>query len=198
MFYKDPVDPIIRQGDIINGLISPEIIAHNFLDKRFTTNSDPSFSIDVRFNFAAVITPCCTIQKANYLSLCPLIPLLKDFEQNPFLSEDPTRVNLKVPPEKCVPPISWEKVLTPEERQRRIEKGSTYIYLQYFVFKKYKDILTDDVMIDFTNTFNIRRKDLGNKNIKMLPVRVLQLSDETRETLRQKLVAFFIRKPEEE
>lgn len=199
MFYKDPVDQIIRQGDIIKGLISPEVIAHKFLDKSVINNSeDPSFSIDFRFNFAVVITPCCTLQKANYISLCPLIPLLKDFEQNPYLFEDPTRVNFKVAPEKCVPPIAWEKKLPPEEKQKRIEKGPTYIYFQYFVFKKDKDNLTDDMMIDFNNTFNIRRKELGNKNEKMLPVKVLQLSDETRETLRQKLVAYFIRKPEEE
>lgn len=198
MFYKDSVDQIIRQGDIIKGLISPEVIAHKFLDKGVINNSGPSFSIDVRFNFAAVITPCCTIQKANYLSLCPLIPLLKDFGQNPYLSEDPTRINLKVSPEKCVPPKVWENVLSPDEKQKRIEKGPTYIYVQYFVFKKDTDILTDYMMIDFNNTFNIRRKELGNNNEKMLPVKVFQLSDETRETLRQKLVAYYIRKPEDE
>jgi len=124
--------------------------------------------------------------------------LLKDFGQNPYLSEDPTRINLKVTPEKCLPPIAWEKGLSPDEKQKRIEKGPTYIYVQYFVFKKDKDILTDDMMIDFNNTFNIRRKELGNNNEKMLPVKVFQLSDETRETLRQKLVAYYIRKPEEE
>lgn len=53
------------------------------------------------------------------------------------------------------------------------------------------------MMIDFNNIFNIRRKDLGNNNEKMLPSKLLQLSDETREMLRHKLSAYYLRVPEE-
>jgi hypothetical protein len=196
MFYKAPHDQIIRQGDIIKGLISPGVITHKFLDNDNIDYSNPSFSIDVRFNLVAVITPCCTIQKADYISLCPLNPLLKDIHKNPHLIEDPTRLNQKVKPENCLPPNVWENILPSDIKQKRIELGSTYIYMQNFVFKKHNGILNNDVMIDFNNIFNIRRKDLGNNNEKMLPSKLLQLSDETREILRHKLSAYYLRVPE--
>lgn len=198
MFYKDPPDQIIRQGDIIKGLISPGVITHEFIDNDNIDYSNPSFSIDVRFNLVAVITPCCTIQKADYISLCPLNPLLKDIHKNPHLIEDPTRLNLKVKPENCLPPNVWDNKLPPDIKQKRIELGPTYIYMQNFVFKKYDGILNNDVMIDFNNIFNIRRKDLGNNNEKMLPSKLLQLSDESRDTLRHKLSAYYLRVPDEE
>ncbi|PHP45399.1 hypothetical protein B6V01_004205 [Methanosarcinales archaeon ex4572_44] len=132
MFYKDPPDQIIRQGDIIKGLISPGVITYNFLDIDNIYFQKPFFSIDVRFNLVAVITPCCTIQKADYI-----------------------------------------------------------------FFKKYNGILNNDMVIDFNNIFNIRRKDLGNNNEKMLPSKLLQLSDETRDILRHKLSAYYLRVPEE-
>ncbi len=198
MFYKDPPDQIIRQGDIIKGLISPGVITYNFLDIDNIYFQKPFFSIDVRFNLVAVITPCCTIQKADYISLCPLNPLLKNINKNPHLMEDPTRLNQKVKPEHCVPPDVWKDKLPPDLKQRRIELGPTYIYLQHFVFKKYNGILNNDMVIDFNNIFNIRRKDLGNNNEKMLPSKLLQLSDETRDILRHKLSAYYLRVPEEE
>lgn len=198
MFYKAHLDQIIRQGDIIKGLISPGVITYKFLDIDNIDHLNPSFSIDVRFNLVVVITPCCTIQKADYISLCPLNPLLKSINKNPYLIEDPTRLNLKVKPENCVPPDVWKDKLPPDEKQRRIELGSSYIYLQYFVFEKHNGILNSDMMIDFNNIFNIRRKDLGNNNEKMLPSKLLQLSDETREMLRHKLSAYYLRVPEED
>ena len=198
MFYKDTPDQIIRQGDIIKGLISPGVITNQFLDVDNIDNQNSSFSIDVRFNLVAVITPCCTIQKADYISLCPLNPLLKSMNKNPYLIEDPTSLNQKVKPENCLPPDVWENKLHPDEKQRRIESGPSYIYLQNFVFKKHNDILKNDMMIDFNNIFNLRRKDLGSNNEKMLPSKLLQLSAETREMLRHKLSAYYLRVPEED
>lgn len=198
MFYKSPYDQIIRQGDIIKGLISPEIITNKFLDNN-EKDFGGSFSIAVKFNYVTTITPCCNIQKSDYIALCPLIPLRKDFrlESHKFIFEDPTRINRLIAPEKSVPPIAWEKKISSKEKQIRIERGPTYIYLNNFVFEKYGDILSENMMIDFDNIFNIRRKDLGNGNQKLLSAKVLQLSDEIRNTLREKLVAYYFKIPEE-
>lgn len=114
MFYKVPFNQIIRQGDITEGLISFGAIVYDFLTDRNICGFDskPRFSIDLRFNYTTVITPCCTIKKAKYISLCPLYPISKiiKLKDNPHLDEDPTRINEPVQAEKCVPPSVWENV----------------------------------------------------------------------------------------
>lgn len=203
MFYKVPFDQIIRQGDIIEGLISFGAIVHNFFRDEIICGFDlkPSFSIDLRFNYTAVMTPCCTIRKATYISLCPLYPASKKIHKlscNPYLHEYPTRINTPVPAEKCVPPDVWETKLPEDEKEKRQQKGRMFVYESFFVFKRYENIFKEDMIIDFNDTFSIRRQDLGNDLEQMLPSKVLQLTDETRGTFRQKLVKFYIRVPEEE
>ena len=199
MFYKIPFDQIIRQGDIIKGLSSPRIIVYKLLTGKnvFGGDSDPCFSIDMRFNCVVVMTPCCTIQKADYITLCPLYPVSNKFRSNPYLAEDPTRINTIVPPEKCIPPKGWEG-LPDEEKQKRLQKGSVFVFQSNFVFKKFESIFGDDMFIDFNDTFSIRRKDLGNNNEKLLPAKILQLTNDTRASLRQKLIKYYDRIPEEE
>ena len=199
MFYKIPFDQIVRQGDIIKGLGSPRIIVYKLLTGKnvFGGDSDPCFSIDMRFNCVVVMTPCCTIQKADYISLCPLYPVSNKFRRNPHLVEDSTRINTIVPPEKCIPPEGWDG-LPDEEKQKRIQRGPVFVFQSNFVFKKFENIFEDNMIIDFNDTFSIRRKDLGNNNEGLLLAKILQLTDDTRATLRQKLIKYYDRIPEEE
>ncbi len=159
MFYKVPFDQTIRQGDIIEGLISFGSIVHKFLSDEIICGFDskPSFSIDLRFNYTAMMTPCCTIRKATYISLCPLYPVSKKIKltPNPYLSEDPTRINTPVPAEKCVPPNAWEKELSADEKEKRRQKGSMFVYGSFFVFKRYESIFEEDMIIDFNDTFSM-------------------------------------------
>jgi len=92
----------------------------------------------------------------------------------------------------------WNEKLTEVEREMKRQLGKTYTELSYFVFRKHEGIFEEDMTIDFNDIFCIRKKDLGSYLEKLLPFKVLQLNDETRAHLRQKLVKFFGRVPEED
>ncbi len=203
MFYKVPFDQKIRQGDVAEGLISFGAIAYKLLsgDDICDFDSQPCFGIDLRFNYNVVMTPCCTIKKANYISFCPLYPVskkIKNLINKEYLNEYPTRINTPVPAEKCVSVRYWNEKLTEVEREMKRQLGKTYTELSYFVFRKHEGIFEEDMTIDFNDIFCIRKKDLGSYLEKLLPFKVLQLNDETRAHLRQKLVKFFDRVPEED
>lgn len=203
MFYKFPLDQVIRQGDVTEGLISFGAIAYKLLsgDDICDFDSQPCFGIDLRFNYNVVMTPCCTIEKANYISFCPLYPVskkIKNLINKEYLNEDPTRINTPVPAEKCVSVRYWNEKLTEVEREMKRQQGKTYTELSYFVFRKHDGIFEEDMTIDFNDIFCIRKRDLGNYLEKMLPFKVLQLTNDTRANLRQKLVKFFGRDPEED
>lgn len=196
MFYADDPAPEIRQGDIFEGMVSIGIVPSKFLTASILNKeTNPCFSVNLGFSYAAVITPCCDIQKRDYLAFCPLMTLIPRVRQNAFFNEDPTRLNRKVNPENTVPKIAWDKI--PEaEKALKISQGKKYAFVNNFVFEKFEDIFLDYMMIDFNYIFNIDRKFLGGKNHVLLPYRVLQLSDESRRTLRLKLAEYYFRDPD--
>ncbi len=138
MFYKMPLDQNeIRQGDVTTGLISFGAIAYKFLSGNDICEFDskPCFGIDLRFNYNVVMTPCCQIKKADYISFCPLYPVSKkitNLRNKEYLNEDPVRINAPVPAEKCVSVAYWNDKLTEEQRQmRQVYKKSFYFLYLY-------------------------------------------------------------------
>ena len=94
-------------------------------------------------------------------------------------------------------PKGWDG-LPDEEKQKRIQRGPVFVFQSNFVFKIFENIFEDNMIIDFNDTFSIRRKDLGNNNERLLLAKILQLTDDTRATLRQKVIKYYDRIPEEE
>ncbi len=197
MFYSENPSHEIRQGDVFEGLVSIGIIpsskfsSFDVLNKKHT----PFFSVHVGFGYSVIITPCCDIRKRPYLAFCPLIPVHRKIRENEFFDENPTRLNKLVQPENTVSKRGWDE-LTTEEKEEKLLKGTTYTWASNFVFDKHNGLFYDYLMIDFNFVFNINRERLGN-NDSLLLSRVLQLSIESRQALRRKLVANYIRNPEE-
>lgn len=196
MFYAEDFTPEIRQGDVFEGLVNIGITPSKFLTPDILNKEhNPCFSVNLGFSYAAIITPCCDIQKREYLAFCPIVPLEVKIRENEFFIEDPTRVNIKVTPEHMVPKLGWEK-MSASKKAERIEAGKRYAFTNNFIFEKHENIFADYVMIDFNFIFNIKRSALGSANEKLIPNRVLQLSYDTRRILRLKLADYFFRDPD--
>ena len=196
MFYTDVKTPEIRQGDIFEGLVSIGIIPSKFLTPNILNKEhNPCFSVNLGFGYAVVVTPCCDIQKRDYLAFCPLIPLQEKVRRNEFFNEDPTRLNAKVKPENMVPKAAWDG-FSEREKAERMNNGKRYAFVNNFVFERDGDLLPIDMVIDFNFIFNISRKTLGGKNELLSPNRVLQLSSESRRALRLKLSDYYFRDPD--
>ena len=206
MFYKEKNDSILRFGDVVKGyvLTTPKIVEPILT----TLNTDYNIEIDLPF-FSVVITPCCSIGQKT-ISLTPLIELRNAFFKNPYLSEDFTRINRVMEPQQSVAPDTWNKFPT-EEQQRRLEEGNAYAFLELFVYEKndlfpkysiyinkQKNIETNYYMIDFKNIYKLNCEKINTPEDAPIDSKCLQLSNQVRNELRDKISYYYARVPKED
>ena len=204
MFYQDEPDEALRFGDVLKGFIltSPNISE--------PAKPNETYSIDVYLPaFSIVMSPCCSIGD-KMISLTPLIRLRNTFFNNPYLSEDLTRINREMEPEQTVPPDIWNSRLSHEEKQRRLGEGRGYAFLELFVYEKHDlfpeytinrkqgNIGTRYYMIDFRNTYKVNCQSLITPTNAPLDSKCLQLSIEARAEMRDKISYYYARVPKED
>lgn len=172
--------------------------------------SDTKYSIGITVpRFSVVLTPCCSIENKTIL-LTPLVGLRNTLFRNPYLAEDPTRLNRPVPPQKAVSPYVWENKLSAEERQKRIGEGAIYAFDSLFVYEKHfllpkyavdtRDgkLETNCYMIDIANTYRMNYDKINRYTPVPANVKRLQLSAQTRQELRDKVAYYYGRVPDED
>ncbi len=205
-FYLEPFDTSFRFGDVLKGFV---VSTPNFSNPPLT-NENMNFNIEVSLpSYCVVLSPCCSISDKT-IALSPLIKLYPTFFKNEYFTEDLTRVNRLVPPEKTMPSYAWEK-LSLEKKQEILDKGEGYTFLDLFIYKehdlfpKYEisrksedNIFTKYYMIDFRNIFRVNSSSIKNPNVVPIESKCLQLTIETRTDLRLKITKYFSRIPDED
>lgn len=217
MFYQPELEEELRFGDVVKGFV---FAVPQVNEPILSLDDEPNYSIDIALpRFSVVLTPCCSIDNKT-ISLSPLIQLRIKFFENPYFSEDFTKINQLVPPELALPPNTWKKIRE-EEKQRRIISGPEYQFLQLFVYAPspefpgllpkytlsrrdqksetgFHQVETDYYMVDFANIHRINC-DKINRGSPIPPnIKVLQLSVYTRKELRDKISAYYTRMPAED
>lgn len=204
-FYQESIDQGFRFGDVIKGFVSATPSVSNP-----PINSDNTdYSIEISTPYCAIISPCCSI-KDKVISLSPLLHVNKTIFRNPYCKEDLTRINRTVPSEKSVPPIAFEK-MPPEEKERILSKGPSYIFLNLFIYEQHDlfpeypiqlngadDFNTRYYVIDFRNTFRVNCSKIQNPTNVPPGLKCLQLTIDTRNVLRDKITHYYGRLPEED
>lgn len=206
MFYQKELDQVLRFGDVLEGYVSstPKV------DGPITTHKGVEYRVDITHPaFSVVITPCCSIGK-KMISLTPLIHLQNTFFANPYFSEDMTRINLMIDPDKAFPPETWEE-LDKDFKAKQLSEGKKYTFLEYFVYEKH-DLLpiytvdskklgkieTNYYMIDFRNIYKLNCDAINGPLQAPLETKCLQLSVKTRDELRAKIAYYFGNPPAED
>lgn len=215
MFYEDRnADKILRLGDIIKGYVSstPKI------NKPINDIKDINYSLNIDLPYySVVLTPCCSISDKK-ITIAPLTKVNVRFFENPFFSEDLTRINREMNPQDTLPPNVWEK-LPYDERQSRLAVGKAYTSVELFIYEPHlllptytlKDRRstsrdTNYYMVDFKDAYRIDcdliiRPEQAIKNPNFSSIsesKCLQLSISTRSELRYKLSAYYSRVPDED
>ncbi len=206
MFYQKEMDQALRFGDVLRGYISTTPnIKEPFIKEPIWPAPNEGYNIDINLpTFTVVLSPCCSIGK-TFIALSPLIKLRKDFFKNLYFAEDFTRINRKIHPQKTVSPDQWEE-FSPEEKQRRLKEEETYGLLSLFIYEKHdlfpKYTLRGQelnyYMVDFRNTYKLICKQIRTPQESPLDSKCLQLSDETRSQLRDKIASYYTRIPIED
>jgi hypothetical protein len=199
MFYDfENPDPFLRLGDIIRGF---QHIQPNF-DK--LEENPLSFSLKIeKVEFFVVLTPCCSIEESK-ITITPLKKIIPTYFTNSHLSKDFTIINRIMPSEYLVPPEHWEK-LPNEKKNEIIGEGPSFSFKNFFIYSSnsllpiysisYKGSIyeTGYYQIDFKDAYSLESKHIQRE---MNFPKVLQLSKETRQELREKLSSYYYRVPE--
>ncbi len=204
MFYSANPGSDLRFGDILQGFVatSPTF-------KIPSVDDPPTWQLKVtQARYFAVLSPCCSIDRGCLL-LAPLQRIRPSFLVNPYLSDDLTRVNVRVPAEKSVPPTVWSK-LPDEEKTKRLTEGEALIVLECFVFAPHPHLGTyqlatkagnveqNHYLVDFGTTFRIECEAVSRDKPAPAGTKLLELSIATRTLLRNKIAAYFARVPAED
>lgn len=202
MFYMDSsqMEPTLRFGDIIQGF-----------PVCFSVIDDPQarsdFNITISASpYAVVLSPCCSISD-KLLAIAPLQQLDNKLFNNPYLAENPARINSKVPADKSFPP---QATIPPDKLASIMAKGDAYVFVDKFVYepnqllpeytihKKGGNITTGHYVIDFRTSNRISCDRILNPKYVAGACKVLQLTVETREIMRLKISSFYKRMPDED
>ncbi len=203
-FYAEisKMDTTLRFGDIIKEfpICFPVISNPSSLEPFDIRITPPGFSV--------VLSPCCSISE-KVLSVAPLLKLPSKIFSNPFLAEDPKRINRMIEAENSLPPQAWESMEASEKAQR-LAKGKGYVFVDNFVYeesnlfeeytinRKEGNLKTRHYMIDFRITIHVICDKIINPGYKPGPLKCLQLKIETRKCLREKIASFYKRVPQED
>jgi hypothetical protein len=208
MFYIDEngYSEALRFGDVISGFIEVSPI----INDPASTNSERDFKINViPRKYFVVLTPCCSIAE-KMLAITPLISILPFFYNNPYWEEDLTRINKRMKPEYTLPPEAW-KNMNSEEQEKRLSEGEAFAFVNLFIYmehpilpryeinhKKHGKINTGFYMINFKQSFKVDCDKIINAKNCPYEIKCLQLTNDTRNNLREKISDYFLRKPVEE
>jgi len=205
MFYAEEASKALRFGDVLRGFFSTTPV----IEEPALKEPHKKYNIDVNLPLHSVVMdPCCQIGHKT-ISLTPLIPIYGSFLDNPYLAEDLTRVNRKMKPEQSMPPHSWEQ-LTPEQKEERLSVGYEYAFVYLFVYERHdslpkyaldrkgKPIETDYYMINFRNIHKLCCDKIITPKDAPIESKVLELSIETRQELRDKIASYYAAVPKED
>jgi hypothetical protein len=205
LFYADRVANALRFGDIVRGFLLTSPTVDEPSKERFPAIYEISVSAP---DFLVVMDPCCQIGH-KLITLASLSHVWPAFYDNPYLKEDLTRINRKMSAEQSVPPYIW-KTMPSEEKQKRSELGQQYAFANLFVYEEHgllpkytvhrKDgnIETGYYVADFKDLHKIHCDKINSAQDVPLELKVLQLSIESRSSLRNKISSYYGNPPVED
>ena len=200
MFYESRPEPYLRFGDVITGI--PHCICRTSIKKR--DKSELSLTHDA----AVVLTPCCSIGRDGVLTLAPLEHINPSWMKNDHFQEDLCKINSPMLPVHTIS-TEYYQHLDLDEKAKYSGKEYKYTLVDFFVyapdallthysFGKNHD--TGYYCIQFPKICSIQFDDFkynkGNTPPIESGIKLLELSDGTRECLRKKLIHFFSRTAE--
>jgi hypothetical protein len=209
MFYTSKMDKFLRFGDVVRGYVSVPTTIKRPVSNIEDVQNFCSISVEVP-KFSVVLTPCCSIED-HMLCVTPLIQLRKGFFKNPYFVADFTVINKEIEAKNCYPPDEWEK-LELSEKAEIVAKSKPYTSLYLFIYEK-NDIFPkypirgfeiNCYMIDFRNVNTVkcdmikRAEEMGPDELNIIESKCLQLSEDSRENLRNKMAYYYGRSPEED
>lgn len=207
-WFYEPIQEELRLGDVVAGYtcITPWLSSSPESDGRRI--GDLSRIDVVRLPYAVVLMPCCSIA-GDTLVVSPLGHVKPNWFSNPYVSADFLRINARMGAEQAIPPTAWEK-MDPEEKAARQACGPALSYLENFAFPsggilpsyetsyKKDEHIVDCYIVDFRYPMLVHHNLPKASDQHSCGEKVLQLSPQARQLLRDKIAHYYSRPPVEE
>jgi hypothetical protein len=202
-FYAANPENGLLLGDVLTGFR----LVSSVLDDPGNVAQEIKITVSCPEYFA-VMTPCCSIGDKR-IALAPLVPIKSSFWTNPYFVDDFTRINHKALESQLTPPSEWQK-LSEAERADRESAGLAYGLVDSFVYaphgllkrylapKKGAPAEAGHYLLEFGSAVRVDCKHVVRNKAVPSGVKVLELTVETRNSLRAKLVNYFGRIPDED
>jgi len=199
MFYENKKPDSLRLGDILQDFYSVIPI----IDNPNSELSKQNLSIDISYKYHVLLSPCCSI-KDGILLLSPLLQIDDLFFNIRYFRENHLLFNEEVANYKRYSEKRWGK-LSEKEKERSEMKEIKYAFYHYFFFEEHDKLEKYETrigkinyyMIDFRKIFSIKCCKIQAKNGRQieppLETKILELTDQARNILRDKIVHFFHR-----
>ncbi len=199
-FYASEQELTLRFGDVVSGF--PALQAQIEVGG---TAPRQTYAISVAHPaYAIVMNPCCSIRD-GILALCPMKNLDKSYLKSDKIKEDPLRMNERMLAKDVIPRQRWDK-LTDIQKAEKEREGLKWVFTSVFALAPHALLPDVEVEIsgrrerighyeiDFRDICSLRSKDIEapEKPVKVV-TKILQLSDPSRELLRNKLQNYFQR-----
>ena len=205
-FYNETPDKTLRFGDVISGF---QIAVPQANDPCPIKHNDWIIKVS-RPSYAVVMTPCCSIENES-VSLAPLFNIRPAFLKNDFFKEDLTRINDVVPGEHSVSSHVWKHSLPPERQQALLSQKPSYVSVECFIYASH-DLLEEYVlntkehgkvnlkhyMVDFKTIYRVECDKIKRDRDAPKGIKLLELTVQTRQLLRNKLVQYYSREADED
>ena len=197
MFYESNPEQYLRFGDIITGI--PHCICKTEIKNR--DNSELYLS----HNPAVVLTPCCSIARDGLITLAPLEHIKTSWMKNDHFQDDLCKINTPMLPAHMISTERYNQ-LKPVDRVNFSGTEHKYTLVDYFIYaphpllSRYQEKKVSDIgyyCICFSKICTLQFFDFiyskGNTPPLERGIKLLELSDGTRDCLRRKIHAFFDR-----
>jgi len=214
MFYTDKPDfNNLRFGDVIQGFVGViPVIEFPFTDKILE-----GYEYQIKSfisEFSVVMTHCCSIGKGN-LTLAPLKKIhhkIDLFRLNSDIYNNFTVLNRKIEKKILIPKKNWEKYNNEKKAEVKMQgKGWHHIDKVFYesndLFTPYDIELSDEetirinsYIVDFSDIYNVQCSRIQKNNIdkKILKSKCLELTDNAREEIKEKIAIYFSRPTDED
>jgi len=200
MFYTNIHSEALRFGDIVAGYI----LATPKIKRPFLELGNHQYNVDIELSqFSVILSPSCSIGERKIL-ISPLRIVRKTFFDNDYFNNDLTRINRQMEQQYIYPPSTIAR-MTEEEKREKLTSDIVWTLVELFIYDQHDLLPAYQIrrrgenqeiryyMVDFRDVTKVNCEQIVNAEDSPLTCKILQLSDQTRLELSDKIQNFYKR-----
>lgn len=200
MFYTDTPSEALRFGDVVTGYV----LATPKIKQPLMEHGNHQYNIDIELSqLSVILSPSCSIGDKKIL-ISPLRAVRKTFFDNDYFNNDLTRLNRRMEQKYSYPPSSIER-MSDDEKKEKLISDLVWTFVELFIYEPHERLPAYQIrrrgenqeikyyMIDFRDVTKVNCDLILKADDSPMCCKILQISDQTRLELSEKIQNFYKR-----